>query len=104
MEGANNNILCEGDDNGTTDNDDNDSGQDWTSGTFHKLKIDMSDLTNVLFYVDDTCVNGDLPEAIDVSGMVVGDLLQPYIEMQKDAGTVTHSVDIDYISVVWERS
>ena len=102
MEGANNNILVEGDDDGTTDNDDNDTGKDWTSGTFHTYKIDMSDLTDVKFFVDGTkCA---LPEAMDVSGMAAGDLLQPYIAMQKDAGAVTHSVDIDYISVVWERS
>mgnify|MGYP003627687080 CR=1 FL=1 len=102
MEAANNNILVEGDDNGTTDNDDNDTSVDWTSGTFHKYKIDASDLSDVKFYVDGTqCV---LPEKMDVSGMVVGDLLQPYIAMQKDSGTVEHSVDIDYISVLWDRS
>tara|TARA_R100001163_G_C5066314_1_gene204706 strand:- start:35 stop:787 length:753 start_codon:yes stop_codon:yes gene_type:complete len=101
MEGANNNILVEGDD-GTTDNDDNDTSVDWTSGTFHKLKIDCSDLSDVKFYVDGTqCV---LPEKIDVDQMAAGDVLQPYIEMQKDAGTVTHSVDIDYISVLWDRT
>ena len=101
MEGANNNILVEGDD-AATDNDDNDTSVDWTTGTFHIYKIDMSDTSNVRFFVDGTeCV---LPEAIDVSGMVAGDLLQPIIELQKDAGTVQHSVDVDYISVLWERS
>jgi len=101
MEGANSNIYAEGDD-AVTDNDDNDTGIDWTSGSFHIFKIDASDLSDVKFYVDGALAA--LPEKIDVSGMVAGDLLQPIIEMQKDAGTVTHSVDIDYISVVWERS
>ena len=101
MEAANNNILVEGDD-GTTDNDDNDTGVDYTSGTFHKFKIDMRDLEDVKFYVDGTqCV---LPEKMDVSEMAAGDLLQPYIEIQKDAGTVEHSIDVDYISVLWDRS
>jgi len=96
------NILVEGDDNGTTDNNDNDTGKDFTSGTFHTFKIDMSDLSDVKFYVDgDGCA---LPEKMDVSGMAAGDLLQPYIEMQKDGGAVEHSVDVDYISVLWDRS
>ena len=101
MEGANFNILVEGDDH-VTDNDDNDTGTDWVSGTFVKLKIDMSDLTDVKYYVDG--VLQSLPEKIDVSRMEAGDLLQPYIEMQKDAGNVEHSIDIDYISVLWQRS
>tara|TARA_R100000005_G_C4969273_1_gene182843 strand:+ start:70 stop:819 length:750 start_codon:yes stop_codon:yes gene_type:complete len=95
------NILAEGDD-GTTDNDDNDTGVDFTSGTFHTFKIDMSDLADVKYFVDGSqCV---LPEKIDVSQMAAGDLLQPYIEIQKDAGTVEHSIDVDYISVLWDRS
>jgi hypothetical protein len=101
MEGANNNILVEGDD-GATDNNDNDTGVDWVSGTYAVYKIDMSDLTDVRFFVDgNRCA---IPEKIDVSAMVAGDLLQPYIEMQKDSGTVTHSVDTDYISVLWDRT
>lgn len=104
MEGANNNILIEGDDDGTTDNDDNDTGVDWVSGTFLKLKIDMSDLSDVKYFIDDQRVALANNEVIDVSGMAAGDLLQPYIEMQKDSGTVTHIVDIDYISVLWDRS
>ena len=102
MEAANNNILVEGDDDGTTDNDDNDTGTDWTSGTYHTYKIDMADLSDVKFYVDGTLQT--LPETMDVSGMDAAALLQPYIEMQKDAGTVTHRVDIDYIDVRWDRS
>lgn len=103
MEGANNNILVEGDDDGTTDNDDNDTGVDWTSGVMMVLKIDMSDLTNVLFYIDGALVKLASGEKIDVSGMAGSDLLQPFIEIQKDAGTVEHQVDVDYISVLWGR-
>jgi len=103
MEAANNNILIEGDD-GTNDNDDNDTGVDWVSGTYVKLKIDMSDTSDVKFYIDGQVVDLTSHEKIDVSNAVAGDLLQPYIEMQKDSGTVTHIVDIDYISVLWDRS
>ena len=102
LEGANTDILVEGDDNGTSDNDDNDTGKDYTPGTFHTFRIDMRDLSDVRFFVDGSqCV---LPEKMDVSGMAAGDLLQPFIEIQKDNDTVTHSIDIDYISVLWDRS
>ena len=69
-----------------------------------KLKIDLSDLSDVKYFIDDQRVALANNEVIDVSGMAAGDLLQPYIEMQKDSGTVTHIVDIDYISVLWDRS
>ena len=42
-------------------------------------------------------------EKIDVSNAVAGDLLQPYLAMQKDTDSVTHIMDIDYISVLWDR-
>ena len=101
MEGANNNIFVEGDD-GTTDNDDNDTGVDYASGTYQVFKIDMSDLTDVKYYIDGTqCV---LPEKIDVSAMAATDYLQPYIEIQKDTGAEVHEVHIDYISVLWDRT
>lgn len=101
MEGANNNILAEGDD-GTSDNNDNDTGVDYASGTFQVFKIDMTDLTDVKFSIDgNRCA---LPEAIDVSAMAAGDYLQPYIEIQKDAGAEVHEVHIDYISVLSDRT
>jgi len=102
MEGANNNILIEGDD-GTNNNDDNDTGVDWVSGTPLKLRIDMSNTSDVKFYIDDVMITLADGETIDVSNAVAGDVLQPYIEMQKDAGAVTHGVAIDYISVLWDR-
>ena len=62
----------------------------------------MSNLSDVRFFVDGSrCA---LPEKMDVSGMAAGDLLQPIIEIQKDGGDVTHSIEIDYISVLWDRS
>ena len=101
MEGANNNIFAEGDD-GTTDNNDNDTSVDYASGTYQVFKIDCSDLSDVRFYIDGVqCV---LPEKIDVDQMAAGDLLQPYIEIQKDTGAEVHEVHIDYISVLWDRS
>tara|TARA_R100001086_G_C11832435_1_gene256938 strand:+ start:974 stop:1744 length:771 start_codon:yes stop_codon:yes gene_type:complete len=101
LEGANTNILVEGDDR-TRDNDDNDTGKDYTPAIFHTFKIDMRDLSDVRFFVDgDRCA---LPEKMDVSGLAAGNLLQPFIEIQKDTGAVAHAIDIDYISVLWDRS
>ena len=65
MEGANNNILIEGDD-GTSDNDDNDTTVDWVSGTYLTLKIDMADTTDVKFFIDGTMVKLAAGEKIDV--------------------------------------
>lgn len=99
MEGANNNILIEGDDNGTTDTNDIDTGADWASGTYVTLKIDMSDLSAVKYFIDGQQVT----TTINVGGMDSAALLQPFIEIQKDAGTVEHSIDIDWIDVRWDR-
>ena len=99
MEAANNNILIEGDDNGTTDTDDTDTGTDWASGTYVTLKIDMADLSAVKFYIDGVLVT----TTINVGGMDSAALLQPFIEIQKDTDAEVHSIDIDWIDVRWDR-
>jgi hypothetical protein len=99
--GANNNILIDTDD-GTTDTSDQDTTSDWVSGTYYKFKIDMSDLTDVKFFID-----GERQlrsTTFDVSAMAASDYLQPIVEIQKASGTTVPQVDIDYISVLWERS
>lgn len=95
VEGANADILYESDD-GTTDDDDNDSGVDFVDDTYLTLAIDMADLSAVAFYVDGSLVG--TTDASDLTGN-----LQPYIELQKDAGTVTHEIVVDYIHVAWMR-
>lgn len=100
IEGANLNILCETDD-GTTDNDDKDTGYDIVDNTFTTFRIDMSDLSDIRFYVDGKLAQ--LTSKLSASAMTASNLLQPYIEIQKDAGTETEDVVIDYVAVEFDR-
>ena len=100
LAGANNNIKVETDD-GTTDNDANDTNKDYVDATYYKFRIDCSDTSDIQFYLDDVNVT---PETMTLAGASAGTLLQPYIEFQKDSGTTTHAIDIDYISVLWNRT
>jgi hypothetical protein len=95
IEGANNNILAETDD-GTTDDDDNDTGIDFVDNAYMVLAIDMADLSAIKFYV-----NGVLGATLSAAAMTGN--VQPYIEIQKGVGTETHAVDIDYVHVAWMR-
>ena len=100
VEGANNNVLCEGDD-GTTDTDDLDTGFDYSDSTYHVYVIDMSDTSAVRFMVDGVPSTGG---PVDVSAMAATDLLQPFFEIQRDAGTEVDAVFIDYVRVEWDRA
>jgi hypothetical protein len=91
IEGANLNILVESDD-GTTDTDDTDTGVDIVDNTYIKVRIDMRDLSQIRFFVDDV-----LAGTLAASAMT--GILQPFIEIQRDAGTEQEQVHIDYISV-----
>jgi hypothetical protein len=97
MEGANQNILVETDD-GTNTLDDQDTGSDWVSTTYYKFKIDMSDLSNVLFFIDDVNVTPTTMSLADMGST----LLLPIVEVQCSSGEVAQA-NVDYISVVWER-
>ena len=99
-----NSIFLESDD-GTTDNDDKDSGIDFTSGTYHTYKIDMTDISNVKFYVDGVSANNG--NTFDMSAIAATDYLEPYILFARtsDGGTErAHSLDIDYVKCTWKRS
>ncbi len=98
IEGANNNVLIEGDD-GTDDTDDVDTGIDYTDSTFHTYVIDMTDLHAVRFMVDGV----QATTTIDVAGLSGSDGLQPYIEIQRDAGVEEDSCVIDYVKVRMTR-
>ena len=101
---AANNIYIESDD-GTTDNAPADSGIDFTSGTYHVYKIDMSDTSDVRFYVDGTLANNG--NRIDISAMAATDYLEPFILFARtNAGGTerAHSLDIDYVNVSSKRT
>lgn len=100
IEGASLNILAEVDDNDAGNDDDNDTGIDIVDNTMTVFEIDCADLSAVKFYVD------GVPSAVDLdlSGVAANTLVQPYICIQKDAGTDADVVTIDYIRCTWERS
>ena len=97
-------IFCESDD-GTNDNDLKDSGIDFVSDTYVTLKIDMTDIGNVRFFVDGVeANNGNL---FDMSNIDAADYLEPFILFSRtnNGGTEQdHSMDIDYVKCTWKRS
>ena len=97
VEGANLDILVEADD-GTTDTDDQDSTINIVDNTWTVFRIDLSDLTDIGFFVD-----GVEQAGAAVSAPLLAGNLQPFIEIQKDAGVDADSVQIDYVQVVAGR-
>lgn len=96
LTGANHNIYAETDD-GTTDDDDNDTGVDWVDNTFVDLKIDASNLSAVKFYVNEVCV------LIRSMAAATGNV-QPYITVQKAAAAnFDHRVTVDFVDVICGR-
>ncbi len=95
LQGANNNILAETDD-GTTDDDDNDTGIDWVKDAWTHFEIDASDLSAIKFYV-----NGVLGATLAASAATGN--LQPFLFLQKASGTSTCQLDIDFVEVAWMR-
>jgi|GEM_PF-1682749 len=96
--GANHNVYVETDD-GTTDNDDNDTSQDWAENTFARYKIDTTDQANIKFYINDIDVT---PETMTLAAATGN--LQVYAECQKAAAlNKDHRLSLDYIIVDAER-
>jgi len=89
-DGSTRKIKYETDDN-TTDSALTDSTKTYAEGTFVTLRVDCSDLTAVAFYVNGAKV-GTLSMAAATGNV------QPFVELQKDSGTGTIAVTIDYIS------
>lgn len=97
VEGASLNLLAETDD-GTTDDDDNDTTHDIADDTYLTTEIDMSDLSAVKFWV-----NGETLTTLSMADLGGSQLLQPIVALQRDAGTELDAVDIDYIRISWDR-
>ncbi len=98
-EGANLDIFIEGDDN-VTNTDDIDSTYNYADNAFMMLKIDMTDLTKVKFYVDGKLV----PTTISVAALVAANVLQPIFCYQRDAGTEINLLEIDWYRVSYSRT
>lgn len=100
------NLLLETDD-GTTDNDDKDSGVAMSTG-WREYKIDCSSKSAVRFFYRDT-LGGAWIELLP-AGMGAFDAsaysgnLQPFVQILKAANTNTDGIDIDYIRVSFDRS
>lgn len=97
-DGANRNILIEGDD-GTTDTDDIDSTIDWVKNTWTLFKIDMSNLAAVVFSVDGVAVG----TTINLSVLSASTLLQPIFAYQRDAGSEINVLEVDWFRVYQTR-
>jgi hypothetical protein len=98
IEGNDLTVLAESDD-GTTDSDDQDCGVDLVAATYNTFKIDMTDLANIEFWVDDNRV-----KTLDASALTASTLLQPCFYIQKSTGTGEQSMTIDYWSVEQARA
>jgi hypothetical protein len=96
-EGANLELVVEGDD-GTTDTDDQAVTPDWVDNTFMLLKIDMTDLDAVEFFV-----NGVSVGTVDVGALTGSTLLQPIFVYQRDAGAEINLLQIDWFKVTQSR-
>jgi hypothetical protein len=86
-------IVIEGDD-GTTDTDDQACvpATSWAEDTFLLLKIDCTTLSAVKFYINGVYVGS-------VSMPLATGTVQPVALMQKDSGTTTPDIFIDYCDI-----
>lgn len=110
IEGANFNILTEVDDAASGDDDDNDSGLDWSDNGWAKFRVRIDSLGYAKFEVDlEDGARGEenwvqAGELLDLTALVASSVnWQPYIEMQRDAGTEVEAVHIDYIAIGAKR-
>ncbi len=95
-EGANLNIYWETDD-GTTDDDDNDTGVNYVADTFFIVRIEIDHTKAVSFFI-----NG-APAGSGTLANTAATALQPFIEFQKDSGATTNNVRIDWIALTAPR-
>jgi hypothetical protein len=102
VEGASLNLLVESDD-GATDTNDQDSGVDIVDNTFITVRIDASDLSSIKFYVDEEAGAGFVLRGVTSAAAMTGNL-QVYAIAQKDGGTETDAVTVDYITVSCDRA
>jgi hypothetical protein len=98
-EGANLNILIEADD-GTTDTDDRDTTLDYVKNTYMLLKIDMTDLTKIKFYVNGVQASTTLSAPL----LSAATLLQPIFCYQRDAGSEINQLKVDWYRVYSGRT
>lgn len=100
VEGADNSVLLEGDD-GTTDTDDQATSPDTlvVDDVFKIYRIDCTNLSAIAFTIDGQSVG-----TVSCAAWTSSVKLQPYFEIQKDAGADTDTLEVDYVAVSWIRA
>ena len=97
-------LLIETDD-GTTNDDDNDTTVDLVVDTFYEFKIDARDLENVKFFYR-SAAGGDwtrLLEGTTFDVSAASGNWQPFIQLQKASGTTTPEINVDWVRASAER-
>ncbi len=92
-------LLVETDD-GTTDIDDQDSTINLTSGTYYVFKIDLTDPSDVKFYLD----NQRILPSVTFNMSAFSGRLQPYFSLDKASGTGTGALTTDWVRLTATRS
>ena len=89
-------------DDDTTADEDNATGITIVAGTYNIFKIDASDISNVMFFVDDVLVGTADMSALDGTLAKV----QPYFQLSKavsSANTGVATMNIDWVKITQDR-
>lgn len=115
--GADLNLDLASDDN-STDTDNTDTGVDLVAATWYEFMISLNSMhgathddtngaspTDVHFFYRST-LGGDWTQLLTSTAFSIGaDVqLQPFVQVEKTAGTTTPDLLVDYIKCYWERS
>ncbi|MHC4611103.1 MAG: LamG domain-containing protein, partial [Planctomycetota bacterium] len=92
-------LLAESDD-GTNDNDDVDTLLNLVSGTYYTFRIDLTDPSDVKFYVDTARLLST--STFDMSNF--SGRLQPYFSVDKASGTGTATLTVDWVKLTATRA
>lgn len=90
-------LFVESDD-GTNNTDDEDTGEVIDDDAYHTYQILMEDTSAIKFVFD-----GEVVAETSAENFTESHLLQPYIVIEKDSGTTTDELTIDYVRVSWRR-
>ncbi len=95
-------VVAETDDT-TNNNDDIATGVTMVAATYNTFRIDFTDISNVLFYIDGAAVA--TATTFDMSNLTAAEaIMQPYFSLDKAATTELGTLDIDYVRIWSNRS
>lgn len=96
VEGNDLTVLTEADD-GTTDTDDQAGTVDLVADTYVTFAIDCRDLGKIRYYVNNTKID-------EIAASALTGNMQLFCAVQKDSGTGTQSMTLDYLRASWDRT